>query len=103
MTRSLDDLVGAPGWSVGVSGAYGWDIQKGDGTKATNGEDTEWAANFDVMYTVQDGKLKGTLFKLHYTDYNNDISQSGGWTEYPNIFASEKDVKFHIIMPFTIL
>ncbi len=76
---------------------------EGDGTKATNGEDTEWAANFDVMYTVQDGKLKGTLFKLHYTDYNNDISQGGGWTEYPNIFASEKDVKFHIIMPFTIL
>lgn len=103
VTRSLDDLVGAPGWSVGVSGAYGWDIQKGDGTKATNGEDTEWAANFDVMYTVQDGKLKGTLFKLHYTDYNNDISQGGGWTEYPNIFASEHDVKFHIIMPFTIL
>ncbi|MGU5679492.1 OprD family outer membrane porin [Aeromonas allosaccharophila] len=103
VTRSLDDLVGAPGWSVGVSGAYGWDIEKGDGTKATNGEDTEWAANFDVTYTVQDGKLKGTLFKLHYTDYNNDITQKGGWTEYPNIFASEKDVKFHIIMPFTIM
>ncbi|MGL4249144.1 MAG: OprD family outer membrane porin [Aeromonas sp.] len=103
VTRSLDDLVGAPGWSVGVSGAYGWDIEKGDGTKAANGKDTEWAANFDVSYTVQDGKLKGTLFKLHYTDYNNDISQSGGWTDYPNIFASERDVKFHIIMPLTFM
>ncbi|WP_421328351.1 OprD family outer membrane porin [Aeromonas veronii] len=103
VTRSLDDLVGAPGWSVGVSGAYGWDIETGQGKKAANGEDTEWAANFDVTYTVQDGKLKGTLFKLHYTDYNNDISQGGGWTDYPNIFASEHDVKFHIIMPLTFM
>ncbi|PKQ72684.1 OprD family outer membrane porin [Aeromonas sobria] len=104
VTRSLDDLVGAPGWSVGVSGAYGWDMERGDGTKAANGEDTEWAANFDVSYTVQDGKLKGTLFKLHYTDYNNDLpSDWSGWTEYPNVFTSERDVKFHIIMPFTFM
>jgi hypothetical protein len=103
ITRSLDDLMGAAGWTAGVSGAYGWDIEKGDGGKAANGADTEWAANFDLMYTVQDGKVKGTLFKLHYTDYNNSISQSGGWTDYPNIFASERDVKFHIIMPLTIL
>lgn len=100
VTRSLDDLVGAPGWGVGVSGAYGWDANNGD--KSLEGG-KEWAANFDVMYTVQDGKLKGTLFKLHYTDYNNDIAQSGGWTEYPNIFASEKDVKFHIIMPLSLM
>ncbi|MGY4108822.1 OprD family outer membrane porin [Aeromonas encheleia] len=106
MTRTLDDLVGAPGWTVGMSGAYGWDIEKGDGSKASNGEDTESAINFDVMYTVQDGKLKGTLFKLHYTDYNNDIStnySNSSWTEYNNVFTSERDVKFHIIMPFTIL
>ncbi|MGL6334446.1 OprD family outer membrane porin [Aeromonas jandaei] len=103
VTRSLDDLVGAPGWSVGVSGAYGWDMEKGDGTKVAEG-DTEWAANFDVSYTVQDGKLKGTLFKLHYTDYNNDLPSTWkGWTDYPNVFTSERDVKFHIIMPFTIM
>ncbi|MFB3239597.1 OprD family outer membrane porin [Aeromonas salmonicida] len=99
VNRSLDDLVGAPGWSVGVSGAYGWDAENGDGTR-TDG--TEWAANFDVMYTVQDGKLKGTLFKLHYTDYNNEQDDKGSWY-YPNMFSSEHDVKFHIIMPFTIL
>ena len=29
------------------------------------------------MYTVQDGKLKGTLFKLHYTDYNNEQGRQG--------------------------
>lgn len=100
VNRTLDDLVGAPGWTTGISGAYGWDMEKGDGTKASNGADTEWAWNFDVMYTVQDGKLKGTIFKLHYTDYNNDMPAS---YELPNVFASEHDVKFHIIMPLTFL
>ncbi|WP_111873330.1 OprD family outer membrane porin [Aeromonas bivalvium] len=100
VTRSLDDLVGAPGWTVGVSGAYGWGAQNGDKSLPKDGE--EWAANFDVMYTVQDGKLKGTLFKLHYTDYNNKQDEKGSWY-YPNMFTSEHDVKFHIIMPFTIL
>ncbi len=99
VTRSLDDLVGAPGWAIGVSGAYGWDAESGDG-KLKNGE--EWAANFDVMYTVQDGKLKGTLFKLHFTDYNNKQDELGSWA-YPNMFTSERDVKFHIIAPFTIM
>ena len=99
VNRSLDDLVGAPGWSVGVSGAYGWDAENGDGTRTAG---KEWAANFDVMYSVQDGKLKGTLFKLHYTDYNNEQDDKGSWY-YPNMFSSEHDVKFHIIMPFTIL
>ncbi|HHQ4554261.1 TPA: OprD family outer membrane porin [Aeromonas veronii] len=99
VTRSLDDLVGAPGWSVGVSGAYGWDAENGNSTRV-DGE--EWAANFDVMYTVQDGKLKGTLFKLHFTDYNNKQDELGSWY-YPNMFTSERDVKFHIIAPFTIM
>lgn len=99
--RKLDDVIGAPGWAVGVSGAYGWDMEKGDGTKASNGEDTEWAVNFDVMYTVQEGLVKGTLFKLHYTNYNNDIPATGGWTELPNVFASEHDVKFQVIMPLS--
>lgn len=103
--RKLDDLMGAPGWAVGVSGAYGWDMEKGDGTKASNGADTEWAVNFDVMYTVQEGLAKGTLFKLHYTNYNNNIPNGGkeasGWTELPNVFASEHDVKFQVIMPLS--
>ena len=99
VTRSLDDLVGAPGWSVGVSGAYGWDAENGNSTRV---DGKEWAANFDVMYTVQDGKLKGTLFKLHYTDYNNMQDEKGNWY-YPNMFQSEHDLKFHIIIPFTIM
>ncbi|MGY3925907.1 OprD family outer membrane porin [Aeromonas simiae] len=99
VTRTLDDLVGAAGWTVGLSGAYGWDAENGDST-IKNGK--EWAANFDLMYTVQEGSLKGTLFKLHYTDYNNQQDDKGSWY-YPNMFASERDVKFHIIMPFTVL
>ena len=99
VTRSLDDLVGAPGWTVGVSGAYGWDAENGNSTRV---DGKEWAANFDVMYTVQDGKLKGTLFKLHFTDYNNKQDELGSWY-YPNMFTSERDVKFHIIAPFTIM
>lgn len=54
------------------------------------------------MYTVQEGRAKGTLFKLHYTRYDNhsDIpSYEGG---FGNIFQDEKDVKFNVIMPFTI-
>ena len=54
------------------------------------------------MYTVQDGRAKGTLFKLHFTQYDNhsDIpSWSGG---YGNIFQDERDVKFMVIAPFTI-
>ncbi|WP_042010596.1 OprD family outer membrane porin [Aeromonas fluvialis] len=101
VTRSLDDLVGAPGWAVGVSGAYGWDAEYTYGSNNLTGGE-EWAVNFDVMYTVQDGKLKGTLFKLHYTDYNNKQDELGSWA-YPNMFTSEHDVKFHIIMPFTIM
>lgn len=99
VNRNLDDLVGAPGWSVGTSGAYGWDANNAQGNLEGG---KEWAVNFDVMYTVQDGKLKGTLFKLHYTDYNNEQDDKGSWY-YPNMFSSEHDVKFHIIMPFTLL
>ncbi|ENY73549.1 hypothetical protein G114_02259 [Aeromonas diversa CDC 2478-85] len=99
VTRTLDDVVGAPGWTVGVSGAYGWDAENGDGTR-TGGK--EWAGNFDVIYTLQDGKLKGTMFKLHFTDYNNEQDEKGSWY-YPNMFASERDVKFHIVAPFTIM
>ncbi|WP_354624405.1 OprD family outer membrane porin [Psychromonas sp. MME2] len=99
VTRTLDDLVDAKGWAVGLSGAYGWDAENGDGS-LTNGK--EYAYNVDVMYTVQDGYLKGTLFKLHYTDYTNKQDDLGDWA-YPNMFSSEKDVKFHVVIPFSII
>ncbi len=62
----------------------------------------ESAYSLDAMYTVQEGRAKGTPFKLHFTQYDNhsDIpSWSGG---YGNIFQDERDVKFMVIAPFTI-
>ncbi|EUL64575.1 hypothetical protein P842_00392 [Enterobacter roggenkampii UCI 39] len=62
-------------------------------------------AKFSVplhIYTLQDGRAKGTMFKLHFTQYDNhsDIpSYAGG---YGNIFQDERDVKFMVIAPFTI-
>ncbi|MGQ8978500.1 ChiP family protein, partial [Enterobacter hormaechei] len=49
-----------------------------------------------------EGRAKGTMFKLHFTQYDNhsDIpSYAGG---YGNIFQDERDVKFMVIAPFTI-
>ncbi|KAB7703773.1 outer membrane porin, OprD family [Plesiomonas shigelloides] len=97
VTRKLDDVVGAPGWAVGVSGAYGWDAEY---KKANLSGGKESAVNFDVMYTIQEGLTKGTLFKLHYTNYKNHQDELGSWA-YPNMFTSEHDVKFHIIMPLS--
>ena len=54
------------------------------------------------IYTLQEGRAKGTMFKLHFTQYDNhsDIpSYAGG---YGNIFQDERDVKFMVIAPFTI-
>ncbi|MGL5102880.1 MAG: OprD family outer membrane porin [Plesiomonas sp.] len=99
VNRKLDDLMGAPGWAVGVSGAYGWDAEYVYGkSNLTGGKES--AVNFDVMYTLQDGYAKGTLFKLHYTNYKNHQDELGSWA-YPNMFTSEHDVKFHIIMPLS--
>ncbi|KAB8313017.1 outer membrane porin, OprD family [Erwinia endophytica] len=92
-----------PGWAVGTSYAYGWDAKPStnpiyDQTRRLK----ESAWNLDLLYTVQQGPVKGTLFKLHYTRYHNhsDIpSWSGG---YGNIFQDEKDVKFIVMAPFTI-
>lgn len=99
VTRKMDDVVGAPGWALGVSGAYGWDAEYTYGSSNLTGG-KESAFNFDVMYTIQEGLTKGTLFKLHYTNYKNHQDELGSWA-YPNMFTSEHDVKFHIIMPLS--
>ncbi len=31
----------------------------------------ESAYSLDALYTVQEGRAKGTLFKLHFTQYDN--------------------------------
>ncbi len=51
---------------------------------------------------MQSGRAKDTLFKLHFTKYDNhtDIPSYGGG--YGNIFQDEKDIKFMVMMPFTV-
>ncbi len=98
-----------PGWSVGASTVYAWDAKPStwalvDGVKTDveSNKIKESAYSLDAMYTVQDGRLKGTLMKLHFTQYDNhsDIPSWGGG--YGNMFQDERDVKFIVIAPFTI-
>ncbi|RED53755.1 OprD family outer membrane porin [Aestuariispira insulae] len=101
-TYDMKDL-DAPGWKVGASYAYGWDL-KGWGGNFDAPVKTgakESAYNFDVMYTVQDGRFKGTLFKMHYTNYDNQSGEPS-WTNYGNLFQDERDVKFQVIVPIEI-
>ena len=96
-----------PGWAFGASYVYAWDAKPGrmsspDAYYNPDKRLEESAYSLDAMYTVQEGRAKGTLFKLHFTQYDNhsDIpSWSGG---YGNIFQDERDVKFMVIAPFTI-
>ncbi len=91
------------GWKVGTSYIYGWDAKPS--TNSQYAQDVrlrESAWNFDILYTVQSGSAKDTLFKLHFTKYDNhtDIPSYGGG--YGNIFQDEKDIKFMVMMPFTV-
>ncbi|MBV4412373.1 OprD family outer membrane porin [Enterobacteriaceae bacterium YMB-R22] len=92
-----------PGWALGASWAYGWDAKPSTNPVFDQSQRLkESAYSLDAMYTVQEGRAKGTLFKLHFTEYDNhsDIpSWSGG---YGNIFQDERDVKFMVIAPFTL-
>ncbi|BCU56485.1 chitoporin ChiP [Enterobacter kobei] len=96
-----------PGWQVGASYVYAWDAKPAematpDAYYDPNYRLKESAYSLDAVYTLQDGRAKGTMFKLHFTQYDNhsDIpSYSGG---YGNIFQDERDVKFIVIAPFTI-
>ena len=99
------------GWAVGASYVYAWDAKPASWALDANGDRQGIAANkikesaysLDASYTVQDGRAKGTLFKLHFTQYDNhsDIPSYGGG--YGNIFQDERDVKFMVIAPFTLL
>ncbi|MFD1801713.1 OprD family outer membrane porin [Mixta tenebrionis] len=91
------------GWTVGASWAYGWDAKPGSNPQWDQSQRIrESAWNLDLIYTIQQGRAKDTLFKLHFTRYDNhsDIPSFGGG--YGNMFQDEKDVKFIVIAPFTI-
>jgi hypothetical protein len=92
-----------PGMAVGASYVYAWDAKPSTNPIYDQSQRLrESAYSLDAMYTMQDGRAKGTLFKLHFTQYDNhsDIPSWGGG--YGNIFQDEKDVKFIVIAPFTI-
>ncbi|HFS5790863.1 TPA: chitoporin [Citrobacter werkmanii] len=97
-----------PGWAVGASYVYAWDAKPStwqlnpDAYYDKNRTIEESSYSLDAVYTLQDGHAKGTMFKLHFTQYDNhsDIPSWGGG--YGNIFQDERDVKFIVIAPFTI-
>lgn len=48
------------GWSVGTSYAYGWDAKPSTNPKFDqNTRLKESAWNFDILYTLQEGRAKG--------------------------------------------
>ncbi|SUG67217.1 outer membrane protein [Salmonella enterica subsp. enterica] len=51
---------------------------------------------------LQEGRAKGTMFKLHFTEYDNHSNIPSWGGGYGNIFQDERDVKFIVIAPFTI-
>ncbi|MBB6113188.1 hypothetical protein F4826_000066 [Rahnella inusitata] len=92
-----------PGFAVGGSYVYAWDAKPSTNAAYDQSQRLKESAwSLDALYTLQEGRAKGTLFKLHYTQYDNhsDIPSWGGG--YGNIFQDEKDVKFIVIAPFTI-
>lgn len=92
-----------PGWGMGTSAAVGWGARPSTNPVYDQRQRLKESAwNLDLFYTLQNGRAKGTLFKLHFTRYNNHSrlpSYGGG---YGNLFQDEKDVKFMVIAPFTL-
>lgn len=97
------EIIGMKGWRIGTSFAYGWDAKRWADNQLDKTADkgSENAVNFDLGYTFQAGSLKGISLNLHYTDYNNHQDELGSWY-YPNMFASEHDLKFSVNVPFQI-
>ncbi len=91
------------GWKVGASYAWGWDAKPSTNPAWDQQQRLKESAwSLDLAYQIQQGRLKETTFKLHYTQYDNHTnipSYEGG---YSNIFQDEKDVKFMVIAPFTV-
>lgn len=91
------------GWKVGTSYAYGWDAKPNNDSKVDQNQRVKESAwNADIMYTVQSGRAKDTLFKLHYTRYDNHSNNPSWSNGYNNMFQDEKDIKFIVMAPFTI-
>ncbi|WP_062268632.1 hypothetical protein [Endozoicomonas arenosclerae] len=94
-SRDFSDI-DAPGFSAGISGAYGF------GSKATGYDDLkEYAYSLFANYSIQNGALKGANIGLHFTQYFNDTDATA-WNGYTNLFQDETDFKLILSMPFSI-
>ena len=92
-----------PGFAVGGSYVYAWDAKPSTNPQYDQSQRVkESAYSLDAMYTIQDGRAKGTLFKLHFTQYDNHSDNPSWGGGYGNMFQDERDVKFIVIAPFTI-
>ncbi len=98
-----------PGWAVGASYAYGWNAKPAsvndspDRWYRQGNKISESSWSLDGLYTVQEGRAKGTLFKLHFTQYNNHSNIPDGAGGYGNMFQDERDVKFIMMVPFSLI
>jgi hypothetical protein len=97
LSRSLNDVLGFPGVTAGLSAARGW----GGRVYGVEQKLKENAWSFDLAYLVPSGALKNTRVSLHYTHYNNKTDQPS-WNGYKNLFQDERDLKFFVMVPWKI-
>ncbi|TBL76792.1 outer membrane porin, OprD family [Obesumbacterium proteus] len=96
------------GWAIGAGYVYGWNAKPCttctvDGELADQSQRIDESAwTFNIAHIVQTGRLKGTLFNLHYINYDNHGSNPNYSGGYNNMFQDEIDIKFNVIAPFTI-
>ncbi len=92
-----------PGLSVGASAAQGWNAKPSTNPTYDQSQRlSESAWSLDAVYTVPDGRAKGTVLKLHYTRYDNHSNNPSWSNGYANMFQDERDVKFYVIAPLSV-
>ena len=97
VSRSLDDLLGVSGFTVGLSGVYGW----GGRVYGADERLRERAWSADFAYAVPRGPLKDARISLHYTRYSNNSDQpSYSDLGFKNLFQDERDLKILLVIPW---
>ncbi|KLV05901.1 hypothetical protein ABT56_10270 [Photobacterium aquae] len=82
------------GWTFNLGAGYGGGAE--ESKNAGFSYESEWAVNGDIIYSIQNGALKGTTFKLHATHLQRDAFE--GKEE-----RNEQDLRFVVIAPFSFL
>ncbi|MDR2014172.1 MAG: OprD family porin [Azoarcus sp.] len=97
VSRSLNDLLGVSGFTLGFSGVRG----RGGRVHGVEWRLRERAWSADLAYAVPDGSLKNTRISFHYTRYSNN-SDLPSWTGFNNIFQDERDLKILLMIPWQL-